>query len=323
MLSVLRKQIADILTPPSGEEGIPTGIGALDALLPGGGIPRGRLTEILGVSGSGKTTFLRQLVEQTVLADGWIAYIDAARTLAPRDWAHLSEREGVWMIRPTDRTRGAWCADVLLRSGAFTLVVLDGAPVLTRSIAVRLTRLAGESGAAFVVVGDERGGTATQLGGALRLRLLPAGPRRAPGSRSPADRWRRRSPDDATDEVFPPQTALRRMSIAVEKGGGGSGVGSVSRTVEVFSAIGVARRLCSHSEVPDRRGVGSARRADRRGVRPGAAAPAGAEQRQLPRKRRAAEPEFGRERSSLLRPLRAPDGAVHPSRAAARARALG
>ena len=34
------------------------------------------------------------------------------------------------MIRPRDPARAAWCADVLLRSGAFALVVLDGAPPL-------------------------------------------------------------------------------------------------------------------------------------------------------------------------------------------------
>ena len=63
---------------------------------------------------------------------GWVAYVDAQRTLDPRDWAHLGDAEGVWMIRPRDATRAAWCADVLLRSGAFALVVLDGAPALTQ-----------------------------------------------------------------------------------------------------------------------------------------------------------------------------------------------
>jgi hypothetical protein len=50
---------------------------------------------------------------------------------------------------------GAWCADVLLRSGAFALVVLDGAPMLARGVAVRLTRLAREADAAFLVLGDD------------------------------------------------------------------------------------------------------------------------------------------------------------------------
>src|SRR5919205_1105529 len=75
------------LPPP-----LPTGIPELDALLAGRGIPRGRLTEVVGARGSGKTTVLRQLVGATAARGLWVAYIDAARTLAPRDWAHV---EGV------------------------------------------------------------------------------------------------------------------------------------------------------------------------------------------------------------------------------------
>jgi recombination protein RecA len=128
--------------PPPPTPALPTGVAALDAVLVGGGLPRGRLTEIIGPAGSGKTTLTRAIVESTVAAHGWVAYVDAQRTLDARDWVHLGDAEGVWIIRPRDAGRAAWCADVLLRSGAFALVVLDGAPALTKSAAVRLTRLA-------------------------------------------------------------------------------------------------------------------------------------------------------------------------------------
>ena len=154
--------------PPPPTPALPTGVAALDAVLVGGGLPRGRLTEIVGPTGSGKTTLTRAVVESTVAAHGWVAYVDAQRTLDARDWVHLGDAEGVWIIRPRDAGRAAWCADVLLRSGAFALVVLDGAPALTKSAAVRLTRLARESNAAFVVLGERAGG-ASQLGGAVRL----------------------------------------------------------------------------------------------------------------------------------------------------------
>ena len=52
-----------------------------------------------------------------------MAYIDASRTLAPRDWVGSDERT-LWIIRPPEAARAAWCADVLLRSGSFALVVL-------------------------------------------------------------------------------------------------------------------------------------------------------------------------------------------------------
>jgi len=112
---------------------LPTGIAELDALLVGRGIPRGRLTEITGASGSGRTSMLRTLVTAAASGGRWVAYIDATRTLAPRDWAHVgSERAPLWIIRPTNAARAPWCADLLLRSGAFALVVMDGAPQISR-----------------------------------------------------------------------------------------------------------------------------------------------------------------------------------------------
>jgi recombination protein RecA len=217
--------------PPPAVPAIPTGIGALDAVLQGGGLPRGRLTEIVGSIGSGKTTLARAVVEATVADHGWVAYVDAQRTLDPRDWVHLGDAEGMWMIRPHDASRAAWCADVLLRSGAFALVVLDGAPTLTKSAAVRLTRLARDGGAALVILGD-RAGAASQLGGAVRLVVE----RPTPGSR------RRQHGASGTGD------GIRTIAVRVEKGG-------TLRTVEVSCAIAVARRLCAHPEVPDRRGV--------------------------------------------------------------------
>ena len=48
-----------------------------------------RLTEITGASGSGRTSMLRTLVAAVATGGRWVAYIDATRTLAPRDWAHV------------------------------------------------------------------------------------------------------------------------------------------------------------------------------------------------------------------------------------------
>jgi recombination protein RecA len=205
---------------------LPSGIAELDALLVGRGIPRGRLTEITGAGGSGRTSMLRTLVTAVATGGRWVAYIDATRTLAPRDWAHVgSERAPLWMVRPANPARAAWCADLLLRSGAFALVVMDGAPPISRVLAVRLTRLAHDVGAAFVVTG-EHGGDAT--GSSVRIRLAARDPARAAsgsGNRSE-----------------------RSTTITLEKGG-------KRRTIEVSYGRAVARRLCSHSEVPDRRGV--------------------------------------------------------------------
>jgi RecA/RadA recombinase len=214
---------------------MPTGVDALDRALASGGLPRGQLTEVVGATG--KLSLLRQIVDAAVERGEWVAYIDASRTLTPRDWAHLGHVDGVWIVRPHDPAKAAWCADVLLRSAAFSLVVLDSAPPVSRAVAVRLTGLARESNAALVTVGAAG---ATRLGGAVRLRV-----------------HRRR----------------QRLKIAIEKGANVSGTNSrLQQVVEVSCANGVARRLCTHPEVPDRRGAarhaGSGKREGRRAATP-------------------------------------------------------
>jgi RecA/RadA recombinase len=173
-LLTLKQRLAEItgLSSDRPSNSISTGIAALDQSI-GGGIPRGRLTEVIGALGAGKTTFMHRVVMDAVTRGVWVAYIDATRTLAPGDWAGVADAgEGFWVIRPADPARGAWSADVVLRSGGFGLVVLDGAPPLTRSTTVRLVQLARENDAALVAVGDDDDGwRASALGAALRLRV--------------------------------------------------------------------------------------------------------------------------------------------------------
>ena len=199
-LLALKQRLAAV-TAPAPFTGLPTGIEALDRAL-AGGLPRGRLTEVTGPLGSGKTSLVRHIVTRS---NQRVAYIDAARTLVPRDWAHVST---LWVIRPPTPQRGAWSADVLLRSGAFGLVVLDSAPALTRAVTMRLSQLSRESDAVLLVLGEDQ---VLQTGTAVRLRVSA---------------WR----------------------VTVEKGGS-------HEMLEVPREQRVARRLCTHPEVPDRRGV--------------------------------------------------------------------
>ena len=220
-IAQLRAQLDRIIAPPPvAANAVPTGFRELDEAL-GGGLPRGRLIELIGPLGAGTATLVRALVGAALTRGQGVACIDASRTLDPADWASL-DCAFLRVVRPRDPARGAWCADVLLRSGAFMLVVLDSAPPLTRQVALRLVGLARDRDAAFVVVGD---GSVSQVGGAVRLEVR----RRwgGGGQRRPSE-----------------LTVLR---------------GGLRTTIEVPSVIYHPRRLCAHPEVPDRRGVAGGR----------------------------------------------------------------
>jgi len=216
-LAALRLRIASVVAgTPSQAPGLPTGLTRLDDVLVGGGIPRGRISEWMAPAGAGKTTLARQLAAQTLRAGHGVAWIDAQRTLDPTSLA--SDLAAAWVVRPPDPSRGAWCADLLLRSGGFALVILDGGPVLPRPIAVRLAQLARDADAALLLLGD--GTRATDGGSALRLRLA------AP-------------------------VAGHRRRLTLEKGG----LHPHPVPLALDHAVPVPHRLCAHPEIPDRRGV--------------------------------------------------------------------
>jgi hypothetical protein len=270
-LDTLRLQVATVVAGNhSAGPAWPTGITGLDVAL-GGGVPRGRVTEVVGTVGAGKTSLVRQLVARVLVEGGWVAWVDATRTLAPQELAGLGER--LIMVRPRDHTRGAWCADLLLRSGVFALVVLDGAPVLSRVVGVRLSQLARERDAAFVVLRE--GTQASRLGGAVRLQVKAQVHAQTQSHAHPTRVVRFQSRHQAPTPLYPNadqqhvnqqqrppshdavqhrNATKRNYSVLVEKGGS-------YRTVEVHCAIVLARRVCADTEIPDRRGVARGTRA--------------------------------------------------------------
>jgi recombination protein RecA len=271
-LTLLRDQLQAVVATGRQASGPwSTGLAQLDRAL-GGGIPRGRVTEISGPLAVGKTALLRRLVTQVLHTGAWVAWIDAKRTLAPAPFTALGARFVV--IRPPDTKRSAWTADLLLRSGVFALVVIDGAPPLSRVHGVRLAQLARERDAACVVLEHHDGGREvrpSRLAGTVRLRIAampPCAPSLPPSMRLLSTRRRpTRSREPVAGEIAEHAIAgssptvadtSRRFVVTVEKGGNSQGR---SPSIEVSSAVVVARRVCAHSEIPDRRGVArSARR---------------------------------------------------------------
>ncbi len=172
-LRELERRIEDVTSrPASVVEAVSTGIDSLDALLPGGGLPRGRATEWLGPRSCGKMALLHRALRGLHALGEPVAVVDAARTLYAPDWMELLEPgPAFWMVRPPPG-EAVWCADHLLRSGAFGTVVLDTAGAVSaprgvrRSVGVRLQCLAEEAGAVLVMAAE------LPVAG-LRLRFRP------------------------------------------------------------------------------------------------------------------------------------------------------
>jgi len=168
-VAALRARL-DAIAPPPRPTGLAwsSGLPALDAAL-GGGIAREGITELVGGWAVGRTTLARRLATQALQAGHWVAIIDATRTLAPQDWAGLGAR--LVVIRPHEGSRAAWCADRLLRSGVFALVVLDGVPVLPRPVSVRLAQLSRDRETALLVLGAPGSGPVITGSGSVRLHV--------------------------------------------------------------------------------------------------------------------------------------------------------
>src|SRR5207247_7241919 len=75
-------------------ESIPTGSIALDMALGGGGVPRGRVTEIYGPESSGKTTLTYHIMAEAQKIGGVAAYIDAEHAFEPEYAARCGRHLG-------------------------------------------------------------------------------------------------------------------------------------------------------------------------------------------------------------------------------------
>ena len=112
-------------------EVIPTGAIALDVALGIGGLPRGRVVEIYGPEGSGKTTLALHAVASAQKAGGIAAFIDAEHALDPEYAKKLGvDTDGLLVSQPDTGEQALEIADMLIRSGAIDVVVIDSVAAL-------------------------------------------------------------------------------------------------------------------------------------------------------------------------------------------------
>src|SRR5687768_14218610 len=110
---------------------IPTGSLALDLALGVGGIPRGRVVEVFGPEGSGKTTVCLHIIAEAQRQGGIAAFIDAEHALDPTYARELGVNiDELLVSQPDSGEQALEIADMLVRSAALSLVVIDSVAAL-------------------------------------------------------------------------------------------------------------------------------------------------------------------------------------------------
>jgi len=127
-------------------EVIPTGSIALDAALGIGGVPRGRVVEIFGPEGSGKTTLALHIAAEAQKKEGIAAFIDVEHALDPSYAKRLGvDTENLLISQPDSGEQALEIAEVLVRSNALDVIIIDSVAAL-----VPRAELEGEMGDSHV-----------------------------------------------------------------------------------------------------------------------------------------------------------------------------
>ncbi len=138
-ISQIEKQFGKGSVMRLGDEGaaanvqaIPSGSLGLDLALGIGGLPRGRVVEIYGPESSGKTTLTLQVIAEAQQLGGTAAFIDAEHALDPQYAKKLGvDLEDLLVSQPDSGEQALEICDMLVRSGAVDIVVVDSVAALT------------------------------------------------------------------------------------------------------------------------------------------------------------------------------------------------
>jgi len=127
---------------PADVDVIPTGSISLDLALGVRGAPRGRVVEIFGPEGGGKTTLALHIIAEAQKRGGVGAFIDAEHALDP-DWARKIgvNVEELLISQPDSGQQALQIVETLVRSGEIDVIVVDSVAAL-----VPQEEIAGEMG---------------------------------------------------------------------------------------------------------------------------------------------------------------------------------
>lgn len=132
-----------VLLPERTVPPVPTGLADFDRVFPGGGLPRGRV--VVWQVQAGATAVLRAACGGILRRGERVAWIDGLRSLGA-DWI-----DGPLLIRPRDPAMALKAAEILLKSGGFSLVVLGGVDPDQQAM-LRLSRMVHEGQGGFVAL---------------------------------------------------------------------------------------------------------------------------------------------------------------------------
>jgi recombination protein RecA len=125
--SIMKMSDDNIIVVPA----IPTGSLALDIALGVGGVPRGRVVEIYGPESSGKTTLALHISAEAQKREGMVAFIDAEHALDMAYARNLGvDVDSLLVSQPDTGEQGLDIAEILVRSGAIDVLVIDSVAAL-------------------------------------------------------------------------------------------------------------------------------------------------------------------------------------------------
>ena len=137
-LGQIEKQFGKGSVMKMGEKGsmkietIPTGALALDLALGVGGLPRGRVVEIYGPESSGKSTLAMHVVAEAQRNGGICAYVDAEHAMDPIYASAIGvDTDQLLISQPDTGEQALEIVDMLVRSGALDVIVIDSVAALT------------------------------------------------------------------------------------------------------------------------------------------------------------------------------------------------
>jgi len=125
---------------------IPTGCMTLDNALGIGGLPKGRIIEIYGPESSGKTTVALHVIAEAQKLGGIAAFIDAEHALDPTYAGKIGvDVKNLYLSQPDTGEQALDITESLVRSGAFSIIVIDSVAALTPKAEIE-----GEMGDSFI-----------------------------------------------------------------------------------------------------------------------------------------------------------------------------